>query len=79
MGVPQINLRVRNIHINDTVHIGGVLGQTYQSTSARLAKDKSAKGKTGEDREKALLDGVEADYRTTGLLTSDCKFSLFKP
>ncbi|GBG91651.1 hypothetical protein CBR_g52687 [Chara braunii] len=79
----HFNINVRQLAHSDDVH--GVLGQTYRpqakrtgSGSYRLVKgflkEYQVEGPNGD----GYLEGAMDDYRTTGLLATDCKFAIFQ-
>eukprot|EP00271_Cylindrocystis_brebissonii_P017368 TRINITY_DN44_c0_g2_i3.p1 TRINITY_DN44_c0_g2~~TRINITY_DN44_c0_g2_i3.p1 ORF type:complete len:304 (-),score=43.83 TRINITY_DN44_c0_g2_i3:1022-1933(-) len=72
--------------ITPTENIHGVLGQTYRKDHAQRAEEFSlvaaklhhniqADGPEGL----GFLDGVAADYKTSGVLTADSKFNVYNP
>eukprot|EP00270_Netrium_digitus_P005897 TRINITY_DN17964_c0_g1_i1.p1 TRINITY_DN17964_c0_g1~~TRINITY_DN17964_c0_g1_i1.p1 ORF type:complete len:406 (+),score=72.77 TRINITY_DN17964_c0_g1_i1:63-1280(+) len=80
----HLSLNVKRIENTDLIH--GVIGQTYrpdrereeraqkyQAISHLLHANIQADGETGG----GFLDGKVADYSTTSLLSTDCKFSTF--
>jgi hypothetical protein len=53
-------------------------GQTYQETNRTYQKLHEAHGKKPIRATVTLVEGVETDYITSGILASDCKFSSFE-
>ncbi|KAH9532475.1 hypothetical protein CY35_19G097200 [Sphagnum magellanicum] len=71
-----INFEMTEVKVSPSVH--GVLGQTYQETNRTYQKLHEAHGKKPIRATVTLVDGVETDYITSGILASDCKFSSFE-
>lgn len=81
-GVVHFDIEVPKADVSTNVH--GVLGQTFRPDHRhRLTKQKLVYSELlhtevipGDDAE-GFLDGSEKDYKSTGLLTADCKVSRF--
>eukprot|EP00271_Cylindrocystis_brebissonii_P017365 TRINITY_DN44_c0_g1_i2.p1 TRINITY_DN44_c0_g1~~TRINITY_DN44_c0_g1_i2.p1 ORF type:complete len:125 (-),score=9.77 TRINITY_DN44_c0_g1_i2:854-1228(-) len=80
------NLHIVVLLLQPTENIHGVLGQTYRKDHAQRAEEFSliaaklhhniqADGPEGL----GFLDGVAADYKTSGVLTADSKFNVYNP
>lgn len=78
----HINVRFLNLEHTEKTH--GVLGQTfrpgrekrsveYSALSQLLRRDIPADSEVGA----GFLDGTAADYKTTGVINTDCKYSAF--
>ncbi|GJP39275.1 hypothetical protein CLOM_g23664 [Closterium sp. NIES-68] len=70
-----LNIRIRSLHASRKVH--GIIGQTYQDSAVRLDRFNESQSKNGPAKERAIIDGNEDDYRTSGVLKADCKFQQF--
>ncbi|GBG91621.1 hypothetical protein CBR_g52655 [Chara braunii] len=75
-GANFINLKINFIAVSPTVH--GVLGQTYRESWRTYMKLDRAKGMRRKQSTPYLVDGVEEDYETSGILDTDCRFTKFK-
>ncbi|CAI7910918.1 unnamed protein product [Closterium sp. NIES-54] len=71
-----LNIRIASLHASHKVH--GIIGQTYQDSATRLSRFSESQGKNGPAKERAIIDGTERDYRTSGILDADCKFQQFR-
>ncbi|CAI5494588.1 unnamed protein product [Closterium sp. Naga37s-1] len=71
-----LNIRIASLHASRKVH--GIIGQTYQDSASRLSRFSESQGKNGPAKERAIIDGTEQDYKTSGILDADCKFQQFR-
>ncbi|CAI6011897.1 unnamed protein product [Closterium sp. NIES-65] len=71
-----LNIRIVSLHASHKVH--GIIGQTYQDSASRLSRFSASQGKNGPSKERAVIDGKEQDYKTSGILDADCKFQQFE-
>ncbi|CAI5471182.1 unnamed protein product [Closterium sp. Yama58-4] len=70
-----LNIHIASLHASRKVH--GIIGQTYQDSASRLSRFSGSQGKNGPAKERAIIDGTEQDYKTSGILDADCKFQQF--